>query len=157
MTGVDVDAKDRNGTSALHWAAFAGSTDLVRFLVASGANTGAQDNEGAVALHRAVQAYVEGKALPMVAALSDRHSTSHFCAPLHVHPYERNHAGLVGVMIDHPMYRMGMQFYARDKQNRTPLKLARVRMWCRNNMCCTRSVNTRCCIHVCCLCSAHRI
>lgn len=33
MAGVDVEAKDQAGATALHWACYQGSIDIVRFLV----------------------------------------------------------------------------------------------------------------------------
>ena len=43
---ADVDATDKYGWTALHWAALYGHTDVAKILVGSGADMEVQDNEG---------------------------------------------------------------------------------------------------------------
>ena len=42
-TGIAVDARDRQGSMALHWAAGEGRADAIRALLAAGAELGAPD------------------------------------------------------------------------------------------------------------------
>ena len=43
--GVDVDVKDRHGTTPLHWAA-AGHKEIAELLIAKGADVNAKDKDG---------------------------------------------------------------------------------------------------------------
>ena len=52
--GADVDAKDRYGMTALHWAADNGSVDIVKLLLKAGANVNVTNIYGKTALHYAV-------------------------------------------------------------------------------------------------------
>jgi ankyrin repeat protein len=45
---VDVDAAQGDGTTALHWAAFRDDLEMVKMLLAAGANAGAATREGAI-------------------------------------------------------------------------------------------------------------
>jgi hypothetical protein len=47
----DKDAKDANGWTALHWAAFKGHVEAMRLLMESGADMDAKDADGWTALH----------------------------------------------------------------------------------------------------------
>jgi len=49
----DVNERDWDGNTALHFAAYNGHTDAIAMLVDKGANIEATDNDGATALHRA--------------------------------------------------------------------------------------------------------
>ena len=51
--GIDVNAPDRLGMTALHGAAFNGSDRIVRFLVEKGANLNARDSAGQTPLDKA--------------------------------------------------------------------------------------------------------
>ena len=51
--GADVDAKDKNGETALHWAACDGRVDVAKILIEKGADVDAKDNHGWTALHEA--------------------------------------------------------------------------------------------------------
>ena len=51
--GADVDAKDEDGWTALHYAATRGHTAVVELLLAAGADVNAQSNAGGTALHYA--------------------------------------------------------------------------------------------------------
>ncbi len=53
--GADVDARDRNGGSALHWAAGGGKPEVVRLLLANGADPAARDGNGLTAAEVAVR------------------------------------------------------------------------------------------------------
>ncbi len=49
--GADVDAKDKDGETALHWAACSGKVDIATFLIEKGADVDAKSNYGKTALH----------------------------------------------------------------------------------------------------------
>lgn len=59
LEGKDVNAKDENGFTALHVAAFEGDVEMVTVLLEEEADIEAQTKEGLTALHWAA---VEGKA-----------------------------------------------------------------------------------------------
>ncbi len=46
--GADINAKDYNGTTPLHEAAWSGHKDVVELLVDNGANVSAKDDESKV-------------------------------------------------------------------------------------------------------------
>ena len=52
----DLNKKDANGCTALHFAALLGNSNLVSCLLESGANANSADAEGATPIHYAVQA-----------------------------------------------------------------------------------------------------
>ena len=49
--GADINAKDVDGRTALHWAAWYGYTEAVKLLLAVGADVNAKDDLGRTALH----------------------------------------------------------------------------------------------------------
>ena len=51
VNGADVNAKDNDGKTALHWAAWDGKVDITTFLIEKGADVGAKDENGKTALH----------------------------------------------------------------------------------------------------------
>ena len=51
--GTNVNAKDENGKTPLHFAAFQGHTAIAELLIAKGADLNAKDNQGATPLHGA--------------------------------------------------------------------------------------------------------
>ena len=53
-SGADVNARDREGWTALHFAAQEHEVEIARILVARGADVNAQDDDGASVLWRAV-------------------------------------------------------------------------------------------------------
>jgi len=55
---VDIDAKGRQGMTALHFAARSGRVDIVRYLLTKGADRGCVDDRGKTALDAAT---VNGK------------------------------------------------------------------------------------------------
>ncbi|KAL2129467.1 hypothetical protein VTI74DRAFT_7769 [Chaetomium olivicolor] len=59
--GADVGLKDGYGRTPLHWAAEAGSVDVVRLLVGAGADVNAAANDGRTPLGSVVTAMEEGK------------------------------------------------------------------------------------------------
>ena len=50
---IDVDARGEQGDTLLHWAAFEGNEDMVRRLIAAGANPNARVAQGSTPLHLA--------------------------------------------------------------------------------------------------------
>ena len=55
VAGMDVDAKDRDGGTALHWAADRGRLDIVKFLKCAGASLRDRDDAGLTPRGRAVR------------------------------------------------------------------------------------------------------
>ena len=53
--GDDVDARDEDGWTPLHWAAEGDSLDVARLLIVRGAEVDARDKYGDTPLHRVVQ------------------------------------------------------------------------------------------------------
>ena len=54
--GADPNAKDQDGWTALHFAAYLGSLDMVKYLVGVGkVDVNVKDKEGQTALHKAAQ------------------------------------------------------------------------------------------------------
>ncbi|KAE8453005.1 hypothetical protein EG329_012192 [Mollisiaceae sp. DMI_Dod_QoI] len=51
--GIDIDSRDKNGATSLHYAVRLKSADVVRFLVGHGANVCAKNSEGNTPLHEA--------------------------------------------------------------------------------------------------------
>ena len=51
--GADVNAKDKDGDTPLHDAAFRGHKEMVELLLANGADVMARDNSGLTPLHEA--------------------------------------------------------------------------------------------------------
>jgi ankyrin repeat protein len=50
-SGADVNAKDSEGWTPLHWAANYGHVDIARYLIAQGAEVNAKDGQGRTPLH----------------------------------------------------------------------------------------------------------
>ncbi|MCP4849575.1 MAG: hypothetical protein GY899_16675, partial [Verrucomicrobiaceae bacterium] len=53
--GVDINARDQNGSTPLHWAARYGQKQVVELLINKGADVNAKDNSGSTPLDRATQ------------------------------------------------------------------------------------------------------
>ena len=53
--GAEIDIPDKSGRTPLHWAAIAGHTDIVKFLLAKGADILAETANKMNALHGAVE------------------------------------------------------------------------------------------------------
>jgi ankyrin repeat protein len=53
--GAEVDIPDKSGRTPLHWAAIAGHTEIVKFLLGKGANILAETGNKMNALHGAIE------------------------------------------------------------------------------------------------------
>ena len=53
--GVDINARDKNGSTPLHWAARYGQKQVVELLISRNAEVNAKDNSGSTPLDRATQ------------------------------------------------------------------------------------------------------
>ena len=53
--GLDVDFKDKNGWTSLHFAAWKGHTDIARFFIDKGADVNATDKKGKTPLYWAAE------------------------------------------------------------------------------------------------------
>ena len=53
--GADIHLCSSAGYSALHWAAYKGHLDTVKYLISKGAAVDKQDNDGNTALHDAAR------------------------------------------------------------------------------------------------------
>ena len=53
--GADVDAKNNDGGTALHWAALNEHIDIAKILIENGANINAKDKDGETALEIAIR------------------------------------------------------------------------------------------------------
>jgi ankyrin repeat protein len=78
---VGMTYRDRLGRTAVHYAAGGGDVDLLRALLADGADPGAVDAEGCTALHFAAQAQVPAAVEVLLAAgaavdVVDRHGNT---------------------------------------------------------------------------------
>ncbi|KAK4790158.1 hypothetical protein SAY86_017462 [Trapa natans] len=58
--GVNINVKDSEGRTSLHWAVDRGHFDVVELLISKGADVNAKDNEGQVPLHYAAVCEREG-------------------------------------------------------------------------------------------------
>nr|XP_024358544.1 ankyrin repeat domain-containing protein, chloroplastic-like isoform X3 [Physcomitrium patens] len=82
---IDVDTRDKDGLTALHWAAICGRDTMVRYLLKSGADATAIDKDGASVLHYAIRC---ANTYAMKAVLR-RHADVNACdnegwTPLHI-------------------------------------------------------------------------
>ena len=69
--GGDVNARDKDGNTPLHWAVWYGHDNIVELLLAAGADVNARDEDGKTPLHLAAQWGREGCARLLLAAGAD--------------------------------------------------------------------------------------
>ena len=118
--GTDVNAKDDEGMTPLHWAAPEGHKEIAELLIAKGANVNAKsDDEGMTHLHFA--AYVGRREIAelLIAAGADVNATDkHVMTPLHK-------VAVVGHKeIAELLIAKGGDVNAKDVDGETPLDLA---------------------------------
>jgi len=75
--GVSIDAKDDNGMTALHWAAYSCAEISVDYLLAWSANLNLTDNLGQTALHTAVRRVDEAESVRSIKFLLLKGAKTH--------------------------------------------------------------------------------
>lgn len=115
--GAEVDAKDRSGFTALHYATAAKDKERVSYLLQSGANPNVQNNSGSTALHLTSDPEIAGLLLAssVEVDLSDIHGNT----PLHVAVRGR-HKELVRMLLEKKA-----DMSKANANNKTPLNLAK--------------------------------
>jgi serine/threonine-protein phosphatase 6 regulatory ankyrin repeat subunit B len=120
--GVNVNARNENGETLLHWASYHGQLQFVRMLIDHGANVNAEDNQGRTPLHRASEAKgssggdhfsIAQLLMEHGADVNTRHENRE--TPLHSASYQ-GQLQLVQMLVDH-----GANVNAENSQARTPL------------------------------------
>ena len=117
--GADIETKDEDGRSPLHWSCCSGALDVVKMLVKAGADVRVTCNFGNTCLMFAA-CYGHTETVRYLLRLKDvdvNHEAEDlsalFCAVL------QNHAGVVEVLID-----AGADIEVKDEQGRSPLLVA---------------------------------
>ncbi|CAF4405899.1 unnamed protein product [Rotaria socialis] len=117
----DINAKDSQGSTALHRASFIGHDDIVRLLIKEGSHVLARDANGATTLHRAAA----GNRPSALAILineglvnCEERNYKNCWVPLHEAAFH-NSAACVRVLLD-----CGAPLRPRTDQGKTPLELA---------------------------------
>ena len=118
--GVDVNARNNYGWTALSHAARAGNAELVELLLAHGADVNARDQSGWTPLMRAaMKGHVEAVKVLLAhgAAVNDKEKDEDWTA-LHW-AAARGHAEVVALLLSH-----GADYSLRTQDGMTPLMLA---------------------------------
>ena len=117
--GADVGTKNKNGETALHFAAWDGHVDVVKVLIEKGADVDAKDNDGKTALHwAALRGNVEvarvliEKGADVGAKNEDGKTALHYAA-------QEGHVEIVKVLIE-----KGADVDAKSKSNETVVEIA---------------------------------
>lgn len=120
-SGVNADSKDKNGFTALMWAAHKGNLDMVKTILEKGANVNSRDENGATALMYA--AWSHRDAFYIVEILSDKGANVNAEAQdgmtaLH-HAASKGHTMAVVMLL-----KKGADVNARTQTGVTPLMVA---------------------------------
>jgi cytohesin len=100
--GADVNAKKiRNGSTALHGAAFRGRTQTTEILIGAGANVSAKNDEGLTPLHNAARRGQHKAAKVLIAAGSDTNATDNEGHTALWHANNRGHSDVVKLLRIH--------------------------------------------------------
>jgi hypothetical protein len=117
--GAEVNAREQDGMTPLHWATLNNHADIVRMLLNSGANVKETDRYGFTALHNAMSrghSDLVGILLDKGAEVNAREQNG--MTPLH-YAALYNHADIVRILLD-----KGARVDERDKWDETALHLA---------------------------------
>uniref|UniRef100_A0A2C9JF25 Tyrosine-protein kinase n=1 Tax=Biomphalaria glabrata TaxID=6526 RepID=A0A2C9JF25_BIOGL len=117
----DVDAKNEEGSTALHDAAFKGMDSVVTLLLKLKANVKIKDVEGSTPLHKACEADKTSTSVLLInedsTCMQERNPTTHW-VPLHTAAM-KGHTGCVQVLLSG-----GAALYPRSLEGETPIELA---------------------------------
>ncbi|MBM4023806.1 MAG: hypothetical protein FJ280_00140 [Planctomycetes bacterium] len=114
--GADVNAKETDGNTALHWATHEGHAEAAKILLAHGAHVNARQTNGFTALHGAAWQDRQDIADLLITAGADRNARcSHGTTPLHVAVWWGKSRTAELLM------EKGADVNARDKMGDTPL------------------------------------
>jgi ankyrin repeat protein len=118
--GADVNIRDLNGETALHWAARKGSISGVEWLLANGAVVGATSGAGHTPLHVATENGHEQACRILLESGADceRHTSTTRSTPLH-RAAEVGNLAVVEILLD-----FNADPWARNKWKDTPLHIA---------------------------------
>ena len=109
--GVDINARDKNGSTPLHWAARYGQKQVVELLISRNAEVNARDNSGSTPLDRATQGN-HADIADLLRAQGGETGTIHVVA-------KNGYLAGVQAHLD-----AGVDINARDKNGSTPLHWA---------------------------------
>ncbi|CAL1537303.1 unnamed protein product [Lymnaea stagnalis] len=117
----DLDAKNSNGSTALHDAAFMGLDQTVRLLLRFGANIKIKNREGATPLHKACEANQHKVAVLLInqdsTCMQERNPLDSW-VPLHTAAVH-GHTECANILLS-----AGAALYPRDQTEATPIQLA---------------------------------
>jgi len=123
-SGASAKAKNEEGWTALHVAAFYGSLEVAQLLLDSGADVNATGNDGGTPLYvAAAQGRLELAQLLLAHGAEVNAKTALGQTPLHAAAWG-GHLPTVKLLVGH-----GANVRAKDKAGMTPIRLAAVRDW----------------------------
>ena len=124
--GADINASDKDGNTALHWASTMGNTKIINLLISYFADINAQNKDGYTALHCVFQGgHIEVMKLlihngaDLNAVCNDGYSVLHLAA---IYPHTKNSVDIIKFLIH-----SGANVNATNKEGNTPLHLTSVR------------------------------
>ncbi len=117
--GADVDAKDKNGETALHWAACDGRVDVAKILIEKGADVDAKSNFNETSLHKAAfYGHVEVVKFLIENGVNVDATNNYWWTVLHEAAFY-GHVEVTKVLIE-----KGADVDAKDKNNETAVEIA---------------------------------